>query len=98
MTVVVLGIRAIGKGQLAAVARVKVAGCVEFDCRIIQPADGEAWLGLPQIPVCKGGTGWTAAVRVTDPAVLEELRRDVLAAWRDAERVPPPERGQRAWR
>jgi hypothetical protein len=81
----VLEVRPVERGQLRAVARVRLAGCIAFECRILQQEGGDAWLGLPQAPIRKGGNGWTAAVAVTDPEVLAELREAVLAAWREAQ-------------
>jgi hypothetical protein len=91
----VLGVREIGKGQLAAVARVRIAGCVEFDVRIIQPDDDAPYIAMPQIPIRANGTGWKNAVAITSHDVMEDLRREVLAAW--DEFLPPPIRGRRAW-
>jgi hypothetical protein len=77
----VLGIRSIGKDALAAVARVRLLRAVEFDVKIFEDEDGKSWIGLPQAPIRRDGTGWKAVLAITDHDIDEELRAKVLTAW-----------------
>jgi DNA-binding cell septation regulator SpoVG len=79
-----------GSSSLKAFAKVRL-GCITIhSCRIIQQADGDPWVALPQLPARRkfdgSGAGWAPVVEITNPAVLAALRDAVLAAWR--ERAP----------
>ena len=85
----VLTVRRVGKGTLRAVARVRLACCIEVaGVRLLQADGGEFWLALPQTPVRRradgSGSGWTSLVKINDPALLDRLQAAVLAAWESA--------------
>ena len=74
-----------GSGSLKAFAKVRL-GCITIhSCRIIQQADGDPWVALPQLPARRkvdgAGAGWAPVVEITNRAVLAALREAVLAAW-----------------
>ena len=86
----VLTVRRVDKGTLRAVARVRLAGCIEIaGVRVLQQAGGDPWVAFPQVPARRradGGSGWSRIVEVVEPAVAVELRAAVLAAWQAAPR------------
>ena len=74
-----------GSGSLKAFATVRL-GCITIhSCRIIQQADGDPWVALPQLPARRkidgAGAGWAPVVEITNPTVLAALCEAVLAAW-----------------
>ena len=85
----VLTVRRVGKGTLRAVARVRLAGCIEIaGVRVLQQPGGDPWVALPQVPARRrtGGTGsgWAQTVAITSAPVLAALRYAVLDAWESA--------------
>jgi DNA-binding cell septation regulator SpoVG len=91
-----------GDGNLRAFAKVRIGCLVIHGCRVIQQPGQRAWVALPQVPARAkadgSGAGWYPVVEVTNRSVMDQVRDAVLAAWDEqSERVPLPERGQRAW-
>jgi DNA-binding cell septation regulator SpoVG len=51
-SVAVLGVRPIDRGQLRAIARVRLAGCVVVHgIKVLQQDDQAPWLAMPSIPI-----------------------------------------------
>jgi hypothetical protein len=87
MTAVVeaLAVQAIGKGALKAVVTLRVGAFVLYGVKLLQPDGGAPYMALPQVPVRKGGSGWTAVIDVTSPRLLDRMREVVLQAWLEAQ-------------
>lgn len=66
-------------GNLKALATVKT-GCLKIHgWRIIQQPSQRAWVSVPQEQDQQGR--WHSRLEITNPSVLEAIRRAVLQAW-----------------
>lgn len=83
--ITVLHVQAINRGQLKAVAKVRLGGIVLHGVRVLAQDDGEPWIGWPQAPARANGTGWFACVSFVNPALADRVSDAVLAAWRESQ-------------
>jgi DNA-binding cell septation regulator SpoVG len=90
----VLEIRKIsGKGALRAFVKLRMGALVIHSCRVTQQEGQRPWVALPQQPAREkadgSGAGWYPIVEITNPDLLERVRRVVLHAWTERTHSDP---------
>lgn len=91
----VLAIRRLdGKSAVKAFVDVRVGGLVLKGGKIVCQEGQRPWYATPSV---KTDHGWQQVVEIASKDLRQRITDVVLAAWQhDQERVPLPERGQRA--